>query len=164
MAITQAMCTSFKVGLLKGSYNFTNTTGDVFNLALFRAQASIVGSFGAATTNYSDMGADEASGTNYVAGGSALTNVTPTSSGTTAFTDFADLVFKQLELDPRQYIEIDPRYFRPAEVDLLLGDCRKATEKLGWTASTSLAQLAQLMVDHDLELARQEKLLASGVA
>ena len=96
MAITQAMCTSFKVGLLKGSYNFTNTTGDVFNLALFRAQASIVGTFGAGTTNYSDMGADEASGTNYVAGGAALTNVTPTSSGTTAFTDFADLVFSNV--------------------------------------------------------------------
>lgn len=98
MAITQAMCTSFKVGLLKGSYNFTNTTGDVFNLALFRAQASIVGTFGAGTTNYSDMGADEASGTNYVAGGAALTNVTPTSSGTTAFTDFADLVFSNVTI------------------------------------------------------------------
>lgn len=57
--------------------------------------------------------------------------------------DFADLVFKQLELDPKQYIEMDPRYFRPAEVDLLLGDCRKATEKLGWTASTSLAPTRQ---------------------
>mgnify|MGYP000582236160 FL=1 len=98
MAITQAMCTSFKVGLLKGSYNFTNTTGDVFNLALFRAQASIVGTFGAGTTNYSAMGADEASGANYVAGGAALTNVTPTSSGTTAFTDFADLVFSNVTI------------------------------------------------------------------
>ena len=98
MAITQAMCTSFKVGLLKGSYNFTNTTGDSFKLALFRAQASIVGTFGAGTTNYSDMGADQASGTNYVAGGSALTNVTPTSSGTTAFTDFADLVFTNVTI------------------------------------------------------------------
>jgi len=93
MAITQAMCTSFKVELMTATHNFTNTTGDSFKLALFRAQASIVGTFGAGTTNYSDMGADQASGTNYVAGGSALTNVTPTSSGTTAFTDFADLVF-----------------------------------------------------------------------
>lgn len=98
MAITQALTTSFKVQLLTGGHNFTNTTGDVFNLALFRAQASIVGSFGAATTNYSDMGVDEASGTNYVAGGSALTNVTPTSSGTTAFTDFADLVFSNVTI------------------------------------------------------------------
>lgn len=98
MAITQALTTSFKVQLLTGGHNFTNTTGDVFNLALFRAQASIVGTFGAGTTNYSDMGADEASGTNYVAGGSALTNVTPTSSGTTAFTDFADLVFSNVTI------------------------------------------------------------------
>ena len=98
MAITQALTTSFKVQLLTGGHNFTNTTGDVFNLALFRAQASIVGSFGAATTNYSDMVVDEASGTNYVAGGSALTNVTPTSSGTTAFTDFADLVFSNVTI------------------------------------------------------------------
>ena len=74
--------------------------------------------------------------------------------------EFADLVFAQLELDPKKYIEIDPRYFRPAEVDLLLGDCTKATEKLGWTAKTSLAQLAKLMVDHDLELAKQEAVLA----
>ena len=74
--------------------------------------------------------------------------------------EFADLVFAQLELDPQKYIEIDPRYFRPAEVDLLLGDCSKAKEKLGWTATTSLAELAKLMVDHDLEMARQEALLA----
>ena len=82
MAITQAFCTSAKVGMLKGLYDFTNGA-DVFKLALFRATASIVGTFGAGTTNYSDMGADEATGTNYTAGGQALTNVTPTSSGTT---------------------------------------------------------------------------------
>jgi len=76
--------------------------------------------------------------------------------------EFADLVFAQLELDPAKYIEIDPRYFRPAEVDLLLGDCSKASEKLGWTATTSLAQLAKLMVDHDLKLAREEALLAKS--
>lgn len=98
MAITQAMCTSFKQELLVGTHNFTNTTGDVFKLALFRAQASIVGTFGAGSTNYSQMGADEASGTNYSAGGSNLTNVTPTSSGTTAFTDFADLVFSNVTI------------------------------------------------------------------
>lgn len=98
MAITQAICTSFKSELMTGLHNFTNTTGDTFNLALFRATASISGTFGAATTNYSDMGADEASGTNYSAGGAALTNVTPTSSGTTAYTDFADLVFSNVSI------------------------------------------------------------------
>jgi hypothetical protein len=93
MAITQAMCSSFKQELLVATHNFTLTTGDVFKLALFRATASIVGTFGAGTTNYSNMGADQASGTNYSAGGLPLTNVTPTVSGTTAITDFADLTF-----------------------------------------------------------------------
>lgn len=98
MAITQALCTSFKTQLMTATHDFTTTTGDVFKLALFRAQASISGTFGAGTTNYSDMGADEATGTNYTAGGSALTNVTPTSSGTTAYTDFADLVFSNVTI------------------------------------------------------------------
>lgn len=90
--LTQAMCTSFKTELLTGTHNFTNTTGNVFKIALFRATASLVGTYGAATTNYSDMtgNSDEASGTGYTAGGNTLTNVTPTSSGTTAYTDFAD--------------------------------------------------------------------------
>lgn len=96
MALTQAMCTSFRVELMQALHDFTNSTGDTFKLALFRSQALISGTFGAATTNYSDMGADEASGTNYTAGGAALTNVTPTSSGTTAYTDFADLVFSNV--------------------------------------------------------------------
>lgn len=77
---------------------------------------------------------------------------------------FADLVFAQLDLDPAEYIEIDPRYFRPAEVDLLLGDASRAKEKLGWTATTSLKELAQLMVDNDLELARQEAVIANSKA
>lgn len=97
MAITQAMCTSFKVELLKGLHDFS-TAADVFNIALFRATASIAGTFGAATTNYSDMGADETSGTGYVAGGQALTNVTPVSSGTTALTDFADETFSTVSI------------------------------------------------------------------
>jgi hypothetical protein len=100
MAITQAFCTSMKVQLLQGVHNLTNGANTI-KLALFRATASIVGTFGAATTNYSDMGADEASGTNYVAGGSALTNVTPTSSGTTALADFNDLVFSNVTLTTR---------------------------------------------------------------
>ena len=75
---------------------------------------------------------------------------------------FADLVFEQLELDPADYIEVDPRYFRPAEVNLLLGDPSKANEKLGWSATTSLEELAQLMVDNDLELARQEAVILSS--
>jgi len=88
MAISQAMCTSFKVELMIGTHNFTNGA-DVFKLALFRNTAAIAGTFGAATTNYSQMGADEVVGTGYTAGGYTLTNVTPTSGGTTAFVDFS---------------------------------------------------------------------------
>ncbi|MFM7036112.1 MAG: GDP-mannose 4,6-dehydratase, partial [Planctomycetaceae bacterium] len=76
--------------------------------------------------------------------------------------EFADLVFARLGLNSADHIEIDARYFRPAEVDLLLGDCSKATHQLGWTATTTLEQLAALMVDHDLALAREEAILAAA--
>ncbi len=69
---------------------------------------------------------------------------------------FLDLVFGQLDLDWKDYVEIDPRYFRPSEVDLLIGDPTKAREKLGWVAETDLQELARIMVTHDLELARRE--------
>ena len=69
---------------------------------------------------------------------------------------FLDFTFEYLDLDWNKYVEIDPRYFRPTEVDLLLGDPSKAKEELGWEAKTSCKQLAELMVDHDLELAKAE--------
>jgi hypothetical protein len=82
------MCTSFKVQLMQGVHNFTTGSGNTFKLALYDNDAA----FTAATTAYTatDEVADSGS---YAAGGGALTNVTPTSSGTTAFTDFADLSF-----------------------------------------------------------------------
>ena len=86
MAITQAMCTSFKKELLEGKHDFTNGA-DAYKLALFTSSATL----SAATTDYST--ANEVSGTGYTAGGGTLVNVTPTSSGTTAFTDFNDLTF-----------------------------------------------------------------------
>lgn len=70
--------------------------------------------------------------------------------------EFLNFVGEHLEWDWEPNVEIDPRYFRPTEVNLLLGDSSRAKEKLGWTATTSCQELAQLMVDHDLELARQE--------
>jgi hypothetical protein len=82
------MCTSFKVELMKGVHNFTTGTGNEFKLALYDNSAS----FTAATTAYTATNEVSASGS-YSAGGGVLTNVTPTSSGTTAFTDFADLSF-----------------------------------------------------------------------
>ncbi len=69
---------------------------------------------------------------------------------------FLDMVFEQLELDWEDYVEIDPRYFRPAEVDLLLGDASQAQQKLGWTPATDVRELARIMVEHDLELAQRE--------
>ncbi len=77
--------------------------------------------------------------------------------------DFLDLVFGHLELDWKNYVEIDPRYFRPAEVDLLLGDASKAKKMLGWTPATDLNMLAKIMVESDLELARTELAQSSSV-
>ncbi len=82
------MCTSFKVELMQAVHNFTASTGNTFKLALYDNSAS----FTAATTAYTSSNEVSASGS-YAAGGGALTNVTPTSSGTTAFTDFADISF-----------------------------------------------------------------------
>ena len=75
---------------------------------------------------------------------------------------FLELVFAKLQLDPEQFVAIDPRYFRPAEVNLLLGSAEKARDVLGWKATTTLNELVDLMVDHDLELARQECLIAKS--
>ena len=82
------MCTSFKVELMQAVHNFTASTGNTFKLALYDNNAS----FTAATTAYTSSDEVPNSGS-YTAGGGTLTNVTPTSSGTTAFTDFADLSF-----------------------------------------------------------------------
>jgi len=82
------MCTSFKVELMRALHNFTTGTGSTFKLALYDNSAS----FTAATTAYTATNEVAASGT-YTAGGGTLTNVTPTSSSTTAFTDFVDLSF-----------------------------------------------------------------------
>jgi len=70
--------------------------------------------------------------------------------------DFCRLAFEQLDLNYEDHVEIDPRYFRPAEVDLLLGDASKAKEKLGWTATTNLEELARIMTQHDYDLAQRE--------
>ena len=87
MAISTAMCTSFKQEILEAVHNFKNTGGSTFNLALYTSAASL----GASTTAYTTS--NEVSGTGYTAKGAALTRVDPTTSSTTAFTDFADLTF-----------------------------------------------------------------------
>ena len=87
MAITQAMCTSFKKELLEGTHNFKNSGGSTFKLALFTSSATL----GASTTAYATT--NEVSGTGYSAGGNTLTRVDPSTDGTTAITDFADTTF-----------------------------------------------------------------------
>lgn len=90
MAATTAMCTSFKKELFEAKHDFNAAGGSSFKLALIKN--SMAGTYGAASTNYSDItgNSDEATGTGYTAGGVALTNIDPTSSGTTGFPDFSD--------------------------------------------------------------------------
>jgi GDPmannose 4,6-dehydratase len=75
---------------------------------------------------------------------------------TASVREFCQLVFQQLDLDFEQYVEIDPVYFRPAEVDVLCGDATKARRILGWEPKTSLEELARIMTAHDLDLALRE--------
>jgi GDPmannose 4,6-dehydratase len=77
--------------------------------------------------------------------------------------EFCEKAFGRLGIDYREAVEIDPRYFRPAEVDILLGSSAKARKTLGWRPRCSFDELVARMVDADLELARQEQvLLAAG--
>jgi GDPmannose 4,6-dehydratase len=72
---------------------------------------------------------------------------------------FGEMAFAHLGLEFSDFVETDPKYFRPAEVDELLGDASKAKAKLGWEPRTSVEELAAMMVEHDLELAEREKVL-----
>ena len=96
MAITQAVCTSFKGELLVGTHNFTATTGDTFKIALYSSSATL----SASTSAYSATNEVSNSGT-YTAGGGSLTNVTPTTIGTTALCDFADISFTSATITAR---------------------------------------------------------------
>jgi hypothetical protein len=96
MAITQAMCTSFKVGILDGDFDFSSGTAQVFKIALYTSSATL----DAATTAYSVT--NEVAGTGYSAGGNTLTiSTNPTSTGTTAFLDFADTTWSAATITAR---------------------------------------------------------------
>ena len=96
MAITQAMATSFKVGILDGTFDFSSGTSQTFKIALFTNAATL----GAATTAYSTS--NEVTGTGYTAGGNTLTiSQVPTSTGTTAFLDFADTTWSTATITAR---------------------------------------------------------------
>ena len=95
MAISQAMCTSFTKELLEAVHNFKNSGGSTFQIALYTSSASL----GAATTAYTTS--NEVSGTNYTAKGNTLTRVDPTTSSTTALTDFADTTWSSATITAR---------------------------------------------------------------
>ena len=95
MAITTAMCTTFKKEILEAVHNFKNSGGSTFNLALYTSSASL----GASTTAYTTS--NEASGTGYTAKGAALTRIDPSNDGTTAITDFNDLTFSSSSITAR---------------------------------------------------------------
>lgn len=95
MAITQAMCTSFKQALLDGEMDFSGDTSQVFKIALYTSSASL----DSTTTAYSTT--NEVSGTGYTAGGATLTVVAPTTDGTTAYLDFNDVTFSNASITAR---------------------------------------------------------------
>ena len=76
--------------------------------------------------------------------------------------EFVDRTFDYLKLDPKKHIVIDPRYFRPAEVDNLMGDSSKIRKTLGWKPEISFDKMIERMIEHDMELASQERLLKEG--
>jgi len=95
VAISQAMCTSFKQALLDGEMDFSSDTSQVFKIALYTSSATL----GAATTAYSTS--NEVTGSGYTAGGNTLTVVAPTTSGTTAFLDFNDTTWTTATITAR---------------------------------------------------------------
>lgn len=98
MAISQAMCTSFKVGILNGDFDFGSGTTQTFKIALYTSSASL----DASTTAYTATGEVSNSGTNYTTGGNTLTvSQVPTSTGTTAFLDFADTTWSSATITAR---------------------------------------------------------------
>jgi GDPmannose 4,6-dehydratase len=76
--------------------------------------------------------------------------------------ELAEVAFAYVGLDWKDHVRVDPRYFRPSEVDHLHGDATKARAQLGWSPRVGFPELVKMMVDHDLELARQEKTLRAA--
>jgi hypothetical protein len=116
------MCTSFKKEILEAVHNFKNSGGDTFKIALYTNSAS----FDASTTAYTAT--NEVSGTGYSAGGNTLTRVDPTTSGTTAFTDFADTTWSSSTITARgAMIYNDTAVGNPAVVILDFGSDKTST-------------------------------------
>jgi len=122
MAITQAMATSFKVQILGGDFDFSSGTAQTFKIALFTSAATL----GATTTAYSTT--NEASGTGYSAGGNTLTiSQVPTSTGTTAFLDFADTTWSSATITARGALIYKSGGTNPAVAVLDFGSDKTST-------------------------------------
>jgi hypothetical protein len=122
MAITQAMCTSFKIALLDGEMDFSGDTSQVFKIALYTSSATL----SAATTAYSAT--NEVSGTNYVAGGNTLTiSANPAATGTTAFLDFADSTWVNATITARGALIYSTSAGNPAVAVLDFGADKTST-------------------------------------
>jgi hypothetical protein len=121
MAITQAMCTSFKKALLDGEMDFSSDTSQTYKIALYTSSATL----GASTTAYSTT--NEVSGTGYSAGGATLTVVAPTTSGTTAFLDFNDVTFSTATITARGALIYQSGGSNPAVAVLDFGSDKTST-------------------------------------
>ncbi len=122
MAITQAVCTSFKQEILVEGHDFTATTGDTFKIALYSSSATL----SASTDTYSSTNEVSASGT-YTAGGGSLTAVTPTTSGTTALCDFSDISFTSATITARGALIYNSNASNKAVVVLDFGGDKTST-------------------------------------
>jgi hypothetical protein len=125
MAITQTMCTSFKGEILGGIHDLDT---DTLKMALI--DPSMSGTYGAATTNYSDVtgNSDEVSGTNYSAGGVTITNVSISTDGTTGIVDFDNVVFNNVDIDARGAIIYNSSQSNKAICLLDFGETKSATD------------------------------------
>lgn len=121
MAISTAMCTSFKSELMSGIHDFDNPGGNTFKIALYTSSATL----GASTTAYSAT--NEVTGTGYTAGGETLTSVSPTTSGTTAYVDFADVTWSSSTITANGALIYNSNASNAAVVTLAFGSDKSSS-------------------------------------
>ncbi len=121
MAISTAMCTSFKSQLMSALHDFDNPGGNTFKIALYTSSATL----GASTTAYSAT--NEVTGTGYSAGGNTLTSVSPTTSGTTAYVDFADTTWSNSTITANGALIYNANSSNAAVVTLAFGSDKSSS-------------------------------------
>ncbi len=141
MAITQAMCTSFKVELMQALHDFDNPGGNTFKIALYTSTATL----DATTTQYSAT--NEVTGTNYSAGGNTLSSVSPTTGGTVAFVDFADTTWTASTITANGALIYNNTNSNRAVVVLAFGSDKTSTAgdfTIQFPAATSAAAIIRI--------------------